>query len=437
MLSAFIIFCYFMNIIYCKGCFMFKRIFWIILFIIILPIRVFASDGSLAMVGGKYYDSFEDAIRAAGSNDVIKLISDVKLNDTLNINKTVNINLNDNDIVAPEKVFEVKGGVLNLTGSGTIRELKPNYGAIAIVGSNDSNDKDYSIVNVGSDIKLEGWSGIFITHDNNKSYGVVVNLDGDIAAVNDTDGGTGIGVYVNGNIKDDKNHPVINIGNGSRITSTGNGLYIAGYATFNIKDAYIEGEEAGIGIKSGILNIDGATIYSEGVDKTPTGGYNNGIKASGTAIQIESNSGYTGNMEINVNSGTIRSKNSYAVYEYIGKGTDSMVDSIDISGGTFRAEGEREVFGLSDSFKSMHGSFISGGKYTSNPSEYLEAGYSAKMENDLYIVTARSSKLVSGDSVNSGGTSAVLKAIATVIIVGIAVILLYMNRDKILGVFSK
>ena len=114
-----------------------------------------------------------------------------------------------------------------------------------------------------------------------------------------------------------------------------------------------------------------------------------------------------------------------------------VIDSIDISGGTFRAEGEREVFGLSDSFKSMHGSFISGGKYTSNPSEYLEAGYSAKMENDLYIVTARSSKLVSGDSVNSGGTSAVLKAIATVIIVGIAVILLYMNRDKILGVFSK
>ena len=417
---------------------MFKKIIiFIITFIFIMPCMVSASVGSLVTVGGKYYETLEDAIKAAGSNDTIKLISDVKLDDTMDINKTVNINLNGNDITGPEKVFEVSGGVLNLTGTGTIRETKPNYGAIVVIGSTDSGDKDYSIVNVGSGIKLEGWSGIFITHDNNKSYGVVVNLDGDIAAVNDTSGGTGIGVYVNGNIKDDKNHPVVNIGDDAEITSTGNGLYIAGYATFNIKGAYIEGDESGIGIKSGILNIDGATIYSEGVDKTPTGGYNNGIKASGTAIQIESNSGYTGDMVINIDSGTIRSKNSYAVYEYIGKGTDTMVDSMDISGGTFRAEGSKPVFGLSDSFKSMHGGFISGGRFTSDPSEYLETGYSAKLENDLFVVTASSSKLVSGDSTSGDGGSSTLKVIATIVIVGIAVVLIYMNRNSILSLFRK
>ncbi len=416
---------------------MFKKIIvFIINFIFIMPCIVSASVGSLVTVGGKYYDSLEDAITNARSNDTIKLISDVKLDDTLNINKTVNINLNGKDITGPEKVFQVKGGVLNLTGTGTIRETKPNYGAIAVIGSTDSEDKDYSIVNVGGGIKLEGWSGIFITHDNNKSYGVVVNLDGDIDAVNDASGGTGIGVYVNGNIKDEKNHPVVNIGDEAEITSTGNGLYIAGYATFNIKGAYIEGDESGIGIKSGILNIDGATIYSEGIDKTPTGGYNNGIKASGTAIQIESNSGYTGDMVINIDSGTIRSKNSYAVYEYIGKGTDTMVDSIDISGGTFRAEGNKPVFGLSDSFNSMHGGFISGGRFTSNPSEYLEAGYSSKLENDLYVVTASSSKLVSGDGSNGDGSS-VLKIIATIVIVGIAIVLIYMNRNNIFGLFRK
>ena len=208
-------------------------------------------------------------------------------------------------------------------------------------------------------------------------------------------------------------------------------------STYNINKANIEGVEAGIGIKSGILNIDGATIYSEGIDKTPTGGYNNGIKASGTAIQIESNSGYTGNMEINIDSGTIRSKNSYAVYEYIGKGTDTMVDSMDISGGTFRAEGNKPVFGLSDSFKSMHGSFISGGRYTSDPSEYLETGYSAKLENDLFVVTASSSKLVSGDSTSGDGGSSTLKVIATIVIVGIAVVLIYMNRNSIISLFRK
>jgi hypothetical protein len=417
---------------------MFKKIIIsVIVFMFFMPSVVFAGVGSAAMVGGKYYETLEDAIKAAGSNDTIKLVSDVKLDDTLDINKTVDINLNGKDITGPEKVFKVKGGVLNLTGTGTIRETKPNYGAIAVIGSTDSSDKDYSIVNIGSGVKLEGWSGIFITHDSNKSYGVVVNLDGDITAVNDTNGDTGIGVYVNGNIKDEKNHPVVNIGDDAEITSTGNGLYIAGYATFNIKGAYIEGDESGIGIKSGILNIDGATIYSEGIDKTPTGGYNNGIKASGTGIQIESNSGYTGNMEINIDSGTIRSKNSYAVYEYIGKGTDSMVDSIDISGGTFRAEGNKEDFGLSDSFKSMHGSFISGGRYTSNPSGYLEAGYSAKLENDLYVVTASSSKLVSGDTANSDGGSSILKILATIVIIGIAIVLMYMNRNSILSLFRK
>ena len=417
---------------------MFKKfIVGIIIFIFLIPCIVSASVGSLAMVGGKYYEELEDAIANADSSDVIILLSDVKLNDTLDINKTVNINLNGNDIVGTEKVFEVRGGVLNLTGTGTIRETKPKYGAIAVIGSSKETDKDYSIVNVGSGVKLEGWSGIFITHDNNKSYGVVVNVDGDIAAINDTSGDTGVGIYVNGNIKDDNNHPVVNIGDEAEITSTGTGLYIAGYATFNIKGAYIEGDESGIGIKSGTLNIDGATIYSDGVDKTPTSGYNNGIKASGTAIQIESNSGYAGDIRINIDSGTIRSKNSYAVYEYIGKGTDSMVDSIDISGGTFRAEGNKEDFGLSDSFKSMHGSFISGGRYTSNPSEYLEAGYSAKLENDLYVVTASSSKLVSGDTANSDGGSSILKILATIVIIGIAIVLMYMNRNSILSLFRK
>ena len=73
-----------------------KIIFSIITFMFFVPNIVFAGAGSFAMVGGKYYDSLEDAIAAAGSNDTIKLTSDAKLDDTLDINKTVNINLNGN-----------------------------------------------------------------------------------------------------------------------------------------------------------------------------------------------------------------------------------------------------------------------------------------------------------------------------------------------------
>lgn len=415
---------------------MFRKIV-LCLLLIIFPSVVMASANSTAMVGGKYYDSFEDAVRAAGSDDIVKLISDVKFDDTFVIDKTVNINLNGNDITAPSNVFKVKGGVLNINGTGIIRETEPNYGAITVIGSDKVSDSNYSIVNVGSDVKLEGWSGIFITHDSNKSYGVVVNLDGDINAVNDAEGGTGIGVYVNGNIKDDNNAPVVNIGDDVEITSTGNGLYIAGYATFNIGKAYIEGDESGIGIKAGRLNIDGATVLSEGIDKTPTLGYNNGIKASGTAIQVESNSGYAGDIGINILDGTFRSKHSYVFYEYIGKGTSTQVNNINISGGTFRAEGSKPVFGVSDIFKNKHSSFISGGRYTSNPNEYLKSGYNAHEDDGFYVVTSSTSKLVSGDSVNIDDGSGVLKIIAVIVISSIVLILGYMNKDRIIDLFRK
>lgn len=403
----------------------------------LFPFTVNASNGSLAMVGGKYYDSLEKAIANSGSNEVVKLISDVKLDDTLNINKTVNIDLNGNNITAPSMVFKVSGGVLNINGSGIIRETEPNYGAIAVIGSTDSNDNNYSIVNVGSDVKLEGWSGIFITHDSYKSYGVVVNLEGDINAVNDVNGDTGIGVYVNGNIKDTDNAPVVNIGDDAEITSTGNGLYIAGYSTFNIGSAYIEGTESGIAIKSGKLNIDGASVVSDGEDKTPTEGYNNGVKASGTAIQIESNSGYAGQIELDISDGTFVSKNSYVIYEYIGKGSDTTVDSIDISGGTFVSDGEKPVFGLSNSFKSMHTNFIRGGEYSSDPSDYLKPGYTAVQDDAVYIVTSSSTKLVNGSNINTNDSNGLLKIITITVVIGSAILLGYMNRDKILNLFRR
>ena len=417
---------------------MFKKIiFGLFIFMLIVPMIVFASANSLALVGGKYYDSLEEAIANAGSNDTIKLISNVVLDNTLDINKTVNIDLNGNNVTAPEMVFKVNGGVLNVSGNGIIRETKPNYGAIAVIGSTNSADNNYSVVNVGENVKLEGWSGIFITHDSSKSYGVVVNLDGDINAVNDMSGETGIGVYVNGNIKHQIGAPVVNIGDDAEITSTGNGLYIAGYSTFNIGKAYIEGDESGIGIKAGKLNINGATVISEGEDKTPTGGYNNGIKASGTAIQIDSNNGYAGNIELDINSGTFRSKNSYVIYEYIGKGSDTTVDSIDVSGGTYRAEGSKPVFGVSDYLKNKHTGFISGGRYTSDPSLYLKSGYTATLDDNLYIVTAGSSKVVSGDNINTSSDNNVIKVISTIVIIGVAVVLIYMNREKILSLFRK
>ena len=36
-------------------------------------------------------------------------------------------------------------------------------------GSNDKSKKNYSTINIGKDITLEGWSGIFIDHNDNNT----------------------------------------------------------------------------------------------------------------------------------------------------------------------------------------------------------------------------------------------------------------------------
>lgn len=46
-------------------------------------------------------------------------------------------------------------------------------------------------------------------------------MNGTINAVDDINDGPGAGIYVNGNIKDDNNSPIINLGGTVKITSTG------------------------------------------------------------------------------------------------------------------------------------------------------------------------------------------------------------------------
>ena len=413
-----------------------KIIFSILSVLFMFPTFIFASSSFVAKIDNDYYETLEEAITDAGSNDTIELISDVVLKDTLTIDKVINLDLNNYNISAPTKVFLVDSGTLNISGKGTIRETDPNYGVIMISGSTDPNDNDYSVVNVGKNVTLEGWSGVFINHKDSKAYGVEANIDGKINAISDTEGGAGIGVYVNGNIKHEKNAPIINILDNAKITSNGNGLYIAGYAIFNIGKAHISGLEAGIGIKSGVLNINGANVESSGKDSTPTEGYNNGIKASGVAIQIESNSGYAGNMEIDISNGNFKSKNSNGLYEYIGKGNNTEVKSISVSGGTFVSEASKDVLVLSNEFKNLHSGFVSGGKYSSNPNEYLKSGYSTNLDNGLYKVIGATVKQVSGVGIDVVNNS-IIKTIITFAIIAISGIFIYLNRSKIYNLIKK
>ena len=318
-------------------------------------------------------------VASASDGDTLKLTKDVEVSATIAINKDLTLNLNGKNVtfLNSKTNFEVKGGKLTVTGAGKIVEKVPYYAPIYIIGSTNEADTDYSVVTIGKDVVLEGWAGIFVRETaSNTAYGVKVTFNGTINNKPDGDD-KGHGIYINGNIQHTKNAPVINIGDTAVINSQGTGIYAAGYAIWNIGKAKISGVECGLGIKSGVFNIDGATITATGEDTTPTAGYSNGINPSGAAIQIEANKAYAGKIELNIKSGTFTSEKGIAVYEYLDTNsstpaTDTAVKTIAIEGGKFTSAANKPVMALSDEFVEAHtatefiedGTFKSGDKDT-------------------------------------------------------------------------
>ena len=304
-----------------------------------------------------------------------------------------------------------------------------------LIGSNDKSKEDFSTVSIGKDITLEGWSGIFINQNNNTAYGVRVNLDGKIKAVDDISGSTGIGIYVNGKISNQENAPIINISSTSKIQSTGVGIYSAGYAEYYINGAHIEGIESGLGIKSGYFNILDGTILGTGEDKTPANSNNNGINPTGVAIQIESNPGYTGNIDLSIKNGLIQSNNSNVIYEYTINNGPSQVQDINISGGKFISKSNKSVFLLSQNFSNNLNNFITGGKFSSDPTKYLKSGFKVELDNNnLYEVINNNTSVFkyNGESNNKN-----LLPYFTIISLIIIVIVSYLNRSKIKQISKK
>lgn len=358
----------------------------------IAPVLIYATTGNIAKVGDKEYATLEEAVKIAEKDDVITLIDDVKLSDTLllNNNKEITIDLNNHTISAEHKTLDIQGAKLTLKGKGTVKENDPYYAPIHIKGSENEKDTNYSVVNVGKDVTLIGWSGIFVNQLNAKAYGVVVDCGATIKAIKDSGGTTGSGIYINGQIKHTNNAPQITLTSTTNITSEGDGIYAAGYGIWNINGAKIEGNEAGLAIKSGIFKINNSNVSSDGKDVRPTEGWGNGINPSGSAIQIESNKGYAGKIDLTINGGTYTSKNGAAFYEYVdttkSKTTATTVEKLNIKDANFVSKGDIVNFDLSKEFKSKIATFIESGAFTSDVSDYVIKANVCKKIGDQYVV---------------------------------------------------
>lgn len=295
----------------------------------------------------------------------------IKLDDYWNVQSIV-IDLNGHTISAEELPFMIRHGNVEFTGKGTIQETKSDgYGAILIKGS-ETDAADYSVVTVGKDVTLKGWTGIFVDQLSAKqgkpqAYGVVVNMHGTIVVPSETEHAAGHGIYLNGSLKyTEGNVPVFNI-DGAVITANATGIYAAGYGKWNIKDTTIKGVDTAIEIRAGEMNIEGGTFTASAVptEVTPNG---NGTTSSGSAIAVAQ---HTTKLAIVVNISGGRFEGYSAFYESNPqKNSDEDIAKVQlkVTGGVFNAINGGAVAVYSEDCTG----FISGGKFNIEPnSSYL------------------------------------------------------------------
>lgn len=304
------------------------------------------AENAVAQIGDQYYKTLEDAVLKVANGDTITLLKDVALDNGLKIGsvdseqKVLTLDLNGHSISAARSVIGVQNANLTVTGPGKIYETSPYLGAIYIKGSNNAENKDYTVVNIGAGVELEAWSPIFVTPFESSgapyAYGVVVNVDGaKLTGKTDSSGDKGSAIYVNGQIKDQNNAPKLVLNNVTQ-TAAGTGMYLAGYANTTITGGSITGSNTGIEIRAGELTVNGATVVGNGVptEVTPNG---NGSTTDGAGIAVAQ---HTTKLPIKVTINRSDISGYSALYQSNPeKNDDASVKkvSVAVNGGTFKA----------------------------------------------------------------------------------------------------
>lgn len=326
-----------------------------------------------------------EELKAATKNggDIV-LQNDIVLTDDITVKgQNISIDLNGNTITL-KAYIDVFEGSLEFKGNGLIKDDREDTNAtIYVYGSTDSKAVAFATLTVGKDVKIETKRyGITVwpCEVNKKAvptYGTVVNFNGTIISTNKNAGA----ITINGNIQNNgklENAPIINIGKTAVIKSSADtAMYAAGIGSWNIDGGEFEGNSV-IGIKSGKLVINDGVFTAVGDPKTGEL-YGNGIISTGSAIQIENNAGYAGNMEIVINGGTFNSNKGLSIYHY--PPTDKQenaLKSLVINGGIFNAK-----FKLLDNDNVT----IEYGKFANEIVGYLKNGYIQSKTDGVYSVS--------------------------------------------------
>ena len=279
--------------------------------------------------------------------------------------RVLTIDLNGHKISSPSMVFRICGAKVDFIGQGEIFETADNGFAPIVIDGSKEDVSDYTVVNIGKDITLRGWTGVFINPTKEGlCYGVKLNCS---AKIEKTESFKldATGVYINGSIKaTEGNVPVVNL-DGCRINVKLQGIYAAGFARWNLKNCEIVAANAAVEIRAGEMVIDGGnyTATADPLTVTPNG---NGSTVEGAAIGV---SQHTTNLptSVAIKKGTF--SGAYSIWEKdVQDEVARDVIKLSVENGTFNGS----VYSQNNT------SFIKGGTFSDAPAQdYLAEGYAS------------------------------------------------------------
>ena len=278
--------------------------------------------------------------------------------------RVLTIDLNGHKISSPSMVFRICGAKVDFIGQGEIFETADDgYAPIVIYGSKE-DVSDYTVVNIGKDITLRGWTGVFIDQDKGLCYGVKVNCSAKIEKTESFEKDAS-GIYINGSIKaTEGNVPVVNL-DGCRINVKSAGIYAAGFAIWNLKNCDIIAENAAVEIRAGEMVIDGGN-YEATADPLTVTPNRNGATVEGAAIGV---SQHTTNLptSVTIKNGTF--SGAYSIWEKdVQDEVARDVITLSVENGTFKGA----------VYSQNNASFIKGGTFSDAPAQdYLAEGYAS------------------------------------------------------------
>ena len=361
------------------------------------PFAVEVPDMAAAIGAGHeltYYYTLADAVEAVptdGTETTITLLNNAEVENYIAIKdgKNIVLDLNSHDVVHNgECLFDVYNAKFHVTGEGTLFE-NVKYGYAPIIARGSATDTaDYTVITIDKNVTLKGdYTGIFVAKDAGNgyhNYGLVINMFGTIDMGAVTDGFHYSGMYVNGRntVSDGNNVMTINLGGATIKNCAATGIYAAGYAKWNITNSSITSGNTGIEIRAGELTVNGATVVGNGVptEVTPNG---NGSTTEGAGIAVAQHTSQLP-IKVTINSGDISGYS--ALYQSNPQKNDAesvKKVSVAVNGGMFKTING----GTCGVYSENNCVTISGGTFSSDPSNYLAEDCTAtKDSNDVWTV---------------------------------------------------